>query len=134
MKSALDSKWIKLTKLTSLCILICLTVNQIKTLSKNIDKNQKKLLVIQTYNLKLQKKINQRYNPTYVIESIKNLTQTSYIKTTKPLYNHYQFKTPITTPLIKKLINLISVYNNSHTELSINIIKNTVDLIIPRSQ
>ena len=134
MKSILTTNYLKSIKLTCLIILVCLTFHQIKTLSKTIKINTKKLLKIQNYNLKIKNTINQSLNPKNLIKSINTLINTPYnLKPTKTTI-HYIYKTKITTELINALINLLNNYNNSHTELTINKINNTIELIIPKSK
>tara|TARA_Y200000002_G_C22518523_1_gene594487 strand:+ start:314 stop:718 length:405 start_codon:yes stop_codon:yes gene_type:complete len=134
MKSILNTNYLKSIKLICLVILFCLTFHQIKTLSKTIKINSKKLLKIQNYNLKIKNTINQSLKPKNLINSISTLINSTFtLKTTKTAI-HYIYKTKITTELINTLINLLNNYNNSHTELTINKINNTIELIIPKSK
>ena len=134
MKSILNTNYLKSIKLICLVILFCLTFHQIKTLSKKIKINSKKLLKIQNYNLKIKNTINQSLKPKNLINSISTLINSTFtLKTTKTAI-HYIYKTKITTELINTLINLLNNYNNSHTELTINKINNTIELIIPKSK
>ena len=134
MKSILTTNYLKSIKLTCLVILVCLTFHQIKTLSKTIKINSKKLLKIQNYNLKIKNTINQSLKPQTLIKSINMLVNTPYsLKTTKTAI-HYIYQTKISTQLINSIINILSNYNNSHTELTINRINDTIELIIPKSK
>lgn len=132
MKSLLTTNYRKTIKLTSLLILFCLTFHQIKTVSIQIQNNKKRLLKIQNHNLNLKNTINKSRNINYLIESIKKIAKTNYILYTKSKYEHYIYKTPISSTLIKNLINLISNYTNTKPELIINKINNTIELIIPK--
>ena len=133
MKSVLATKY-KTPKLICLLILFCLTFHQLKNVSKEIKNNKKRLLQIQNYNLKVKNTINKRKNTKHLIESIKKITKTNYNLNKKLKYEHYNYKTPITNKIIINLVNLINSYTNTNTELIINKINNTVELIIPKQK
>lgn len=134
MKLNLTTKYKKKIELIILSILIIATCHHIKLLNEKIKENNHLALQINSKKIQLERTLSNQLHPQNLINEFKKITTKGFLKSIVNENDIYTFNIKIDSEALKKIVNIICNLNSNQSELIINNITNTVELIIPKSK